>query len=159
MNRNSQVKRFISTLIERNLSLAFAESMTCGLAAHQLSTVKGTAEVLQGSVVCYTGEMKNRALGVSMTAIRRHSAESQQVTNLMAEKLVSVVKADVYAAITGLAAPGGSETVTKPVGTVFFAVRYRNKTHSKRVVYRGTPLEIRQKAVLGVYEFILQVTR
>jgi nicotinamide mononucleotide (NMN) deamidase PncC len=41
--------------------------MTCGLAAHLLSTCKGTADVLKGSVVCYTPEVKKSLKGLLET--------------------------------------------------------------------------------------------
>jgi nicotinamide-nucleotide amidase len=159
MNRSTLVRNFIDRMIERELTIAFAESMTCGLAAHQLSTCKGTADVMIGSIVCYTPRMKRQILGVPKRLIRRYSAESREVTESMARRLAKRVSADIHAAVTGLAAPGGSETTGKPVGTVFFAVRYNNKIHHRRLQYRGTPLEIRQKTVLDLYKFIEKLTR
>jgi nicotinamide-nucleotide amidase len=157
MNRVKKVNDFIKTLMNLQLSLAFAESMTCGLSAHLLSTCKGTSEVLKGSVVCYTPEMKMELLGVSSVLIRRYSPESRQVTASMAEKLRKLVKADIHAAVTGLASPGGSETAGKPVGTVFYSVLYGKRAYNERLVYNGTPLEIRRKAALGLYDFILKI--
>jgi nicotinamide-nucleotide amidase len=157
MNRNKKVRLFIDVLRERGLTLALAESMTCGLAAHQLSTKKGTSEVLKGSVVCYTEEMKCRALGISKSLIEKYSAESAQVTKALAESIRRLVSADIYAAVTGLAAAGGSETNSKPVGTVFFAVKYRGRMRVLRRRYIDTPLGVRQRAVIGLYDFILKV--
>src|SRR5690349_18327269 len=45
-----KTNRLMKTLLAKKMTIAFAESVTCGLAAHQLSTVKGTSEVLQGSI-------------------------------------------------------------------------------------------------------------
>src|SRR5687768_6955102 len=157
MNRGKKINDFIKKLMEKRLSLAFAESMTCGLSAHMLSTCKGTSGVLKGSLVCYTPEMKMELLGVPARLIKRYSPESRQVTASMAVKLGHLVRADIHAAVTGLASAGGSESATKPVGTVFYTVRYRNRAYNERLVYTGTPLEIRQKAALGLYDFILKV--
>lgn len=159
MNRNSRISNFIKTLQSRNITMAFAESMTCGLAAHMLSTCKGTAEVLKGSVVCYSPEVKEKLLKVPATLIDKFSAESKEVTAALARNLPRVIKADVHAAITGLAAPGGSERPGKPPGTVFFAIRYKGRIHHHRQVFRGTPLQIREKSVLVLYELMLKLTR
>lgn len=155
---NKQINTFINRLSEKKLTLAFAESMTCGLAAHRLSTTKGTSEVLAGSIVCYTPEVKRDLLGVSQKTIDRYTCESAEVTKALAKNLPGLIEADIHAAITGLASPGGSETKDKPVGTVFFCVLYKNKFHHHRQVFRGSPLEIRKKACLVLYDFITKTT-
>jgi nicotinamide-nucleotide amidase len=154
MNRATLVRNFIDLLLEKKLTLALAESMTCGLAAHQLSTCKGTSEVLMGSVVTYSENMKIETLGIRRRKIKKYSAESPEVTVAMARKLRKLVNADVYAAVTGLASPGGSETAEKPVGTVFYAVIIRGKLFESRKRFRGTPLQIRQRSVIALYQTI-----
>jgi nicotinamide-nucleotide amidase len=151
---NHKVNLFLNRLQEQNLSLALAESITCGLAAHQLSTATGTSNVLKGSIVCYTEEVKTTLLKVPQKLIDRHTAESMQVTEALARNLRRLIKADIYGAVTGLASPGGSETKTKPVGTVFFCVKHGRKLFKKRKVFRGTPTEVRKKACLELYAFI-----
>jgi PncC family amidohydrolase len=157
MNRNAKVNRFIKTLEARSVTIALAESMTCGLAAHLLSTCKGTSNVLMGSIVCYNAKTKTSILGVGEGMIQKHTAESREVTGKLAHGLKRHIKADVYAAITGLAAPGGSERPGKPVGTVFYAVLFRGKLHTFRRLIRGTPLRRREKACLYLYDLILAI--
>ena len=147
----------IRLLQEQEQTLALAESMTCGLAAHQLSNVKGTSEVLLGSMVCYHESAKSCLLHVDKKLIKKYTAESQQVTDVLAKKLSRLIKADYYGAITGLASEGGSERKGKPVGTVFFSVYHKRKMHRLRKVFRGTPLEIRKKAVNALYELIIKI--
>lgn len=139
----------------RGLTLALAESMTAGLAAHSMAGVKGACDVLKGSLVCYDVSVKTSLLGVSKKLIEACTPESQEVTNEMARKISRKIKADVHAAVTGLAAPGGSETKTKPVGTVFFSVRYGKRMFKKRMRFRGSPVQIRKKACDALYAFIL----
>ena len=103
-------------------------------------------------------EIKN-APKVKASLIKKHTAESQQVTDALALCLSRKIKTDVHAAITGLASEGGSETKTKPVGTVFFSVRYRNKTYRKRLVYKGKPLEIREAACKGLFRFVIDTVK
>lgn len=149
--------KLIKLLQERKQTLALAESMTCGLAAHQLSTVKGTSEVLLGSMVCYHESAKSCLLHVDKKLIKKYTAESQEVTDALAKKLSRLITADFYGAITGLASEGGSERKGKPVGTVFFSVYHKRKMHRLRKVFRGTPLEIRKKAVKALYDLIVEV--
>ena len=148
--------RLIKFLQARGETLALAESMTAGLACHKLAGVKGAFDVLKGGIVCYDARVKNHLLGISQKLIDTCTPESQEVTDALARQLSKKMNADVYAAITGLAAPGGSETKSKPVGTVFFAVLYRNKIYHKRVLYRGSPVQVRKKACDGLFDFILE---
>ncbi|HTF05953.1 MAG TPA: CinA family protein [Bacteroidia bacterium] len=149
--------RLIQLLREQKLTLAFAESVTCGLAAHQLAAVRGTSDVLRGSIVCYHEDVKTCLLNVPRSIIQKYTAESQQTTDAVAKKLKKLIDADVHAAITGLASPGGSETREKPVGTIFYAVVYKNKIHRLRKRFYGSPLDIRKKACEELYRFIVRI--
>src|SRR4051812_14023511 len=152
---NETRKLLIKTLKEKNLRLAMAESVTCGLAAHKLSTLPGVSEILAGSVVCYTPEVKMSLLGVPEKLIKKYSCESEQVTASLAKHLSALINADVHAAITGLASPGGSETKNKPVGTIFIAVYYKKKIYKQQFLFRGTPVKIRTKACAALYTMII----
>ena len=148
-------QQLVTTFRAKKLILALAESMTCGLAAHQLSGCIGTSEVLKGSIVCYTPEMKCQVMQIKENMIKKYTCESKEVTEALVKNLSKLIKADVYAAITGLASPGGTETKDKPVGTVFFSVRKGKIVRNYHHVFRGTPLEIKKKACLKLFELIL----
>lgn len=147
---------FIRKLREQKLTLALAESVTCGLAANKLSSCVGVSDVLTSSIVCYTPEAKMQILGVKKSTIRQYTCESAEVTRQMAQHLSALVEADIYAAITGLASSDGSETKEKPVGTVFYCVIFKDKAFEFRQVFRGSPLEIKTKASVRLYELILE---
>jgi len=70
----SITNKLVKLLLEKKLTIAFAESMTCGLITHQLNTVKGTSQVLKGSVICYSEEVKKNLLSVSSKLIEKHTA-------------------------------------------------------------------------------------
>lgn len=141
-------------LKQNNLTIAFAESITCGLAAHGLGNIIGASDFLKGSIVCYDEEVKINLLKVKRSSIKKYTAESQQVTDALAKNLRLLFKADVYAAVTGLAAPGGSETAGKPVGTVFYSIYCNNKFYRLKKRFKGKPLEIKKKACDELYKFI-----
>lgn len=150
---------FIKILLEKKLTLALAESMTCGLAAHQLSTAKGTADILMGSIVCYNPKVKKDLLKISQSMQDKYSCESAEVTEALTKNLAKLIKADIHASITGLASRGGTETKNKPVGTVFFSVKFKNRIYNQRKVFRGTPMKIREKACYALYDFILSIIK
>jgi nicotinamide-nucleotide amidase len=151
----NKIKLLIDSLKEKNLTLAIAESMTCGMATHKLSGMKGISDVLKGSVVCYTPEVKTGLMGIKESIIKKYTCESIEVTEALVKKLPGLIPADIHAAITGLASPGGSESKEKPVGTVFFCVRYKNKISRRKKIFRGSPAEIKEKACLEIYDLIL----
>jgi nicotinamide-nucleotide amidase len=147
----------IRTLKQKNLSLALAESMTCGLASHGLCGVMGTTDVLRGTIICYAPKVKKEMFGITQKLIDKNTCESQVVTDLLAKRLKKIIEADVHAAVTGLASPGGSETKNKPVGTVFISVHYKNKLFQLKKRFKGTPLQIRKKTCIQLYRFVTEV--
>lgn len=151
--------KLVKLLKEKGLTIAFAESMSCGLITHQLNTVKGTSEVLQGSVICYSEDVKVNLLKVPKNLIKKYSAESQQVTDALAKNLGKVIPADIHAAVTGLATDGGSESKAKPVGTVFFTLVFKNKKHVLKKYFKGTPLEIKKASCCSFYKFIFETVK
>ncbi len=151
------VNILMNLLREKHLTLALAESMTCGLMAHRLSNVPGTMDVLKGGIVCYDPAVKTSLCHVPAKMIEKYTPESQEVTDELAKNLSRLFDADIYVAITGLAAPGGSECPGKPVGSVFFSVYYKGKIYPLNKVFKGTPLEIKKKACKAAYQFIIEV--
>jgi nicotinamide-nucleotide amidase len=141
-------------LKKKELTIAFAESMTCGLAAHKLGTVPDTSEILMGSIVCYCEDVKCGILKIKKQLIKKHTAESQVVTDQLARNLKRLIKADIHAAITGLASPGGTETKAKPVGTVFISFIFKKKLHRHKKRFYGSPNTIKEKACKAMFSFI-----
>jgi nicotinamide-nucleotide amidase len=150
-----KINRFVKYLQEKSLTVAFAESVTCGMASQNLSIYNGTTDVFKGSIICYTPEVKTGCLRVPVKLIEQYTTESMQVTEALAKNLGHLISADIHAAITGLAAPGGSETRSKPVGTIFLCFFYRGRSYKRKVRFYGSATEIRKKACLEMYEFIL----
>ena len=140
---------------QKGLTLFFAESMSCGLLATKLSNCIGTSDVLMGGIVCYNQKVKINLAGISKELIDKHTPESQRITDELVKASKELFDADIYAAITGLASQGGSETTQKPVGTVFFSMLYMGKIYRERKLFKGTPLEIKSKSCLHMYQFIL----
>jgi len=152
-------QKLFDFLKEQSLTIAFAESMTCGMAAMKVGNVSGTSEAFLGSIVCYDASVKTDLLKVPPQLIKKYTAESQQVTDKMAQLLTKKMRADISAGITGLAAPGGSETKQKPVGTVFISLYLKGKLFRKKKKFNGSPLEIKKKACDELFTFTLDVLR
>ena len=105
-------------LIEKNLTLAAAESCSGGLLAHKLVSLSGSSEFFLGSMVTYSNKAKVNVLGVGEDLLDHHGAVSEEVAKAMAVGAREKTGADLAVSITGIAGPdGGSEE--KPVGTVW----------------------------------------
>ncbi|MDB5256496.1 MAG: hypothetical protein JWM14_1191 [Chitinophagaceae bacterium] len=150
----SEVHHLVRLLKKKNLTLALAESVTCGMAAYKLSNVKGISDVLKGAIVCYTPEVKINLLGISKRMIDQYTCESMQVTESLAKNLHKIMPADIHVAVTGLASSDGSESRTKPVGSAFICLAYKGKTYKFKHVFKGTPLEIKNKTCIELYRFV-----
>jgi nicotinamide-nucleotide amidase len=148
------VQELVKILKQKQLTIAFAESITCGWISHKFGTVAGTSEVFRGSIICYDEKVKVQLLKIKKSLIKKHTAESQQVTDALAENLRKLISADIHAAVTGLASEGGSETRTKPVGTVFFSFLFRKKLYKARKKFNGSPMQIKKKSGEFIFKII-----
>jgi len=91
----------------RGLTLATAESCTGGLLAALLTDVDGLSHVFERGFVVYAEQAKVELLGLSADRLEQEGAVSRWATRAMAEGALEHSQADVAAAITGYAGPGG----------------------------------------------------
>lgn len=117
-------------LLEKNLTMATAESCTGGTIASMITAVPGSSAYFNGGVVSYSNEVKVAVLHVSNEDLQLHGAVSEPVVRSMAEGAARVCMADCSVATSGIAGPGGGST-EKPVGTVWIAAKYKEKLKSR----------------------------
>jgi len=110
-------------LRERRLTLALAESCTGGLVAHRLTNVPGSSEYFERGVVTYSNQAKTEVLGVPVELVAAKGAVSPEVTEAMASGVRRLARADLGAAVTGIAGPAGG-TPEKPVGLTYVALAW-----------------------------------
>ena len=149
----------IRELIEREQTLALAESCTGGFIANRVTNVPGSSEVFINGLVTYSNESKQRLLGVTAETLAQHGAVSEATVREMAEGARAKSKTDFALAVTGIAGPGGG-TNDKPVGTVFIALATAEKTIARHHVFQydretfkfvvsQTALEILRREILS----------
>lgn len=143
----NEVTKCVKALLAKRWTVAFAESASAGLMSYQFSAVPESGRILLGGVVCYHECLKEGLLGIPAELIGKHTAESPEVTQAMAEGLKKITNADVCVALTGLTTPGGSETAQKPVGTVFIHIIFPRESVRRRFVFDGKPREILDRAL------------
>ena len=115
----------IAELTARHLTIAVAESLTGGLLVAELVRIPGASVVVNGGVVAYQAELKQRLLGVDSSILNVHGPVHPDVAKQMAigartHLAVGGERADIGVSTTGVAGPdpqGGLEP-----GTVFIGV-------------------------------------
>jgi nicotinamide-nucleotide amidase len=115
--------------------LAVAESCTGGLLAAVLTDVEGYGHVFDRGFVTYSEDAKCELLGVDRALIARCGAVSQDVALAMARCALEGSQADLTAAITGFAGPGGDD---EEEGLVHLAVAMRGGCEWHREEHFGT---------------------
>ena len=118
-------------LKKKNLTVSTAESCTGGGIAALITSVPGSSEYFNGSIVAYSNEIKMSLLHVSAETLEKHGAVSRETVTEMVKGAMKTLKTDCAVATSGIAGPGGG-TPEKPVGTVWIAAAYKNEIVSMK---------------------------
>ncbi|MGN0187852.1 MAG: competence/damage-inducible protein A [Paludibacteraceae bacterium] len=124
-------------LLQRQQTVATAESCTGGTLAHHITEVAGASQYYKGGIVSYSNEFKMNLLGVKMQTLQNYGAVSEQTACEMAQGCRERLKTDFAVATTGIAGPTGG-TDEKPLGTVWIAVADAVGVSAQRYVFRTT---------------------
>lgn len=140
------------------LRIATAESCTGGLIAGVLTAIPGSSNVFERGFVTYSNDAKTEMLGVPPALIARKGAVSAEVAMAMAEGALAHSRADVAAAVTGVAGPGGGSDA-KPVGLVHIACARRGGVRLHEECRFGDVGRdaVREATVLRALEMIARV--
>lgn len=139
------LEQFGAYLIENKISISLAESCTAGLASALIGSIPDISQVFKQSIVTYSNEAKHQYLDVSLATLENYGAVSQECADEMVIGLEKMSKAEINISITGLAGPnGGSEE--KPVGLVYFAIKYLDKIYQYKMIFTGDRNLIRARA-------------
>ncbi|MGC1243550.1 MAG: competence/damage-inducible protein A [Chryseosolibacter sp.] len=107
-------------LRDKKLTLAVAESCTGGYLSHLITSVPGSSDYFNGSMIAYSNDVKVKDLGVQQETLALHGAVSEPAIREMASQVRLKFRTDIGVATSGIAGPGGG-TPDKPVGTVWIA--------------------------------------
>jgi nicotinamide-nucleotide amidase len=145
-------------LEDKGLMLATAESCTGGWIAKVCTDIPGSSEWFDCGFVCYSDKAKSRDLGVAEKLIESEGAVSDEVVRAMAEGAIARTGASVGLAVSGIAGPGGAAP-GKPVGTVWFALAYKQEDRLEcqghLIQFNGDRDAVRRQAV----EYALNLLR
>jgi nicotinamide-nucleotide amidase len=133
-------------LLARGWWLASAESCTGGMIAAACTDLAGSSRWFERGFVTYSNEAKTELLGVPHALIDSQGAVSQPVAEAMALGALRRSRAQVAAAVTGIAGPGGG-SAQKPVGTVWFAWAVPERCWSECLCFDGDRAAVRLQTV------------
>lgn len=140
-------------LIEKNLTIASAESCTGGYIAGRLVSCAGVSSVFLEGAVTYSNEAKMRTLKVKKSTLDSVGAVSEETAREMAQGIAERAGTDIGISTTGIAGPGGG-TKDKPVGLVYMGLYYKGKVKAYRFVFNGNRNKVRNKAAVTALDLV-----
>lgn len=140
--------------------LIFAESLTGGLLVDAFVSIPGASDVVLGSEVTYSEELKSTLLGVPEELLTTKGAVSAEVAAAMALGVHAVGQASlelaagqvIAVATTGNAGPEAQSG--QPVGKVYISINDGQKSKTREFNFEGDRATIRAAAVAGAVDFL-----
>ena len=150
-------EKLVNLLKEKNYHIAFAESCTGGLCASSIVSVASASSVLDESIVTYSNESKVKFLNVNPLTIEKYGVVSLEVVHEMAEGICASAGSEVGVGISGIAGPSGG-TKDKPVGTVCFGIKIKDKVYTYRECFSSLSRnEVRNASVKFVFNKLIEL--
>ena len=153
-------EELVSLLIEKQMTIASAESCTGGLFASHIVDVPDASRVLNASVVTYSNASKVKYAKVSYDTIEKFGAVSEQVAGEMAEGIAKETSANVGISFSGVAGPSGGNS-KKPIGTVCVGCYIEGKlwTHTFHLDSNLSRTEIREQSASLMAEHLAKILK
>ena len=101
-------------LREPRLTLAVAESLTCGRLQARIGAISGASEFFLGGVTAYSLEQKVRHLGIDRAGAEAVNCVSATVAEQMARGACALFGSDIGVATTGYAEPSAQWNIDEP---------------------------------------------
>ncbi len=143
-------------LIEKNLTISCAESLTGGLFASTLvNSPLGISASFKEGFITYSDEAKIRTLGVKQATLDEFGAVSAETAREMVLACQSITGTDIAISTTGLAGPM-TDGEAKPIGLTYMGVYYKGSINVYEMVFPGRRNQLRRRVVRFVLEKLLR---
>jgi len=142
-------------LLDKQLTIAVAESCTGGGLSHSLTAISGASQVFDRGFVSYSNQAKVDMLGVSEATIEQFGSVSSECATEMANGALKNSQATLALSVTGNAGPtGGTEEI--PVGSVFMAIADNHgAVQGLHLSLGGGRKNVQRKAIQAALEWLL----
>jgi len=120
--------------LEKDKTVATAESCTGGLIGHRLTDISGSSRLYKGGLVVYSNEAKINLLGVPAKIINVHGAVSSETAEILAVNVKNKFNTDYGISVTGIAGPTG-RSIEKPVGLVYIGLATQKGVNVKKFLF------------------------
>ncbi len=141
-------------LLEKQQTLALAESCTGGLISRRITRIAGSSAYYYGGAVTYANEAKVNFLGVEPATLERYGAVSEQSALEMSRGIRERTGASIGLSVTGVAGPSGGSP-EKPVGTVWMSIARADYHQARHFQFYGD----RERVVLAASQAALNWLR
>jgi nicotinamide-nucleotide amidase len=157
-NDDSLASKLQEILVENQLTISAAESMTAGLFQSEIAAVKGMGAVLVGGMITYTESIKVDQLGVDQQIIDSFGVVSRECAEAMANCIKEKFNTNIGVGITGAAGPdahGG-----QPAGTVWIGIALNDMAPvSYKLSLSGMRNTNRLRAVKFTIHYLIRLLR
>ncbi len=142
-------------LLQREESIALAESCTGGKLSSWLCSRAGASRYFKEAAIVYSNSAKQRYCGVLQADLDEFGAVSEPVALALAQGIAERSGSTWGIGISGIAGPGGGSQ-EKPVGTVHISLFGPNVQQHQRFVFSGSRAQITDKAAAAALFMLYQ---
>jgi nicotinamide-nucleotide amidase len=144
-------KQTFDKLLNKGLTIAFAESMTGGAVTYELMKNPGASRVISGSIIAYSVKQKHNLLNMTLEDINKYGIVSREVSTIMARKVKEIIGSDIGVGITGNAGPTFQDHSNKK--EAWISIFYKHETKVLSIdLEKCSRVEAIEKTVRLIYE-------
>ena len=153
---NKQSQDLLKICKLKKIYLTTAESCTGGMIASSIVSINGSSSIFKSGIVTYSNESKAEFLKIPLELININGAVSEVVAFQMAENVLSIMNSSLSIAVTGIAGPSGGSN-DKPVGLVWIGIGTKKNILTKKYLFQGNRLKVRQQTTLEALKLAYDV--
>ncbi len=148
----------VNLLKEKNLTISFVESATCGLLTSELVQYNNISKIFEGSLITYSNDFKSKVLNINENIISDYGVISEEVVLQMAHNFKKMYFANLVISISGNAGP--SNISNQEIGTFFVCYLFNERSLVKKYVLSKNDRRENLKEIIEIiYEEILNLIK
>lgn len=150
--------KLAALLIDQELIVSTAESCTGGWIAQVLTSIGGSSAWFDTGFVTYSNEAKQRLLRVPAECFLEGGpgAVSEETVRAMTKGAIENSRASIAVAVSGVAGPGGG-SIEKPVGTVWIAWQWGERSSAQCFLFPGDRRQVRAATVAKALDGLIDL--